>query len=222
MGSAAVDPTASASGDTTHKVNRRGLPGSKRGRFARIGKTPPRDPGHAYADPMRGHEAEDLFQTLSREILSLARGSRLNPDTASEILSGTLETAWAKRETAPATEAELRRWVMGVARMKIKHERQRVRRKHHDNRFIGDYESRRIGDVDDIADMVVNSSLGLWIWSQMSGAEQQLFRVKFIRGLSNTDAASTLGLSPVALRTRVSRLRHHLDTLLLTSGSDGP
>ncbi len=137
---------------------------------------------------------------------------RLSPEQAKDVISSTFEVVWKKRDSGPSDPAEWPAWVFGIAKNQILQEAQRVRRKHHDNRFINAATLDMAPDPD-IADIVAVSEVARWVWTQLTPAEQHLLNVAFLGTLDKVGAAGLLGISVTAYTTRVTRLRQRIAAL---------
>jgi RNA polymerase sigma-70 factor (ECF subfamily) len=156
---------------------------------------------------------KDLYVRLAGQIFSFA-ALRLSADQAKDVVNCTFEVVWKKRYAGPAEPSEWPAWIFGIAKNQILQELQRVRRKHHDNRFIAEY-SRQLdaSGSPDIADAVALTDVGRRIWSHLTPAERDLLNIAFLRALDNQQAAELLGITTTAYTTRVSRLRRRIADL---------
>ena len=158
-------------------------------------------------------EFRELYARLGAQLFSYA-ALRLSPEQAKDIVNSTFEVVWNKRHDVPDESSEWPAWIFGIGKNHILQELQRVRRKHHDNRFIPEYSSQ-VDDsgAPDVADVVAQSDSGRRIWSQLTPAEHQLLNIAFMRDLDKQQAAKILGISVTAYTTRVTRLRQRIATL---------
>ena len=167
-------------------------------------------------------EFKELYARLSTVIFSYAARA-LSPEQAKDVVSETFAAVWRKRDDLPLNRDERSRWVIGVGKKQVLQEQQRVRRKHHDNRFIYEHAKESTKNAaPDIADAVAGSLQARWVWQQLKPAEQELVNLAFVRGLADTAAAGILGLTVTAYTTRVSRARRHIAALLESSDSSVP
>lgn len=158
-------------------------------------------------------EFRELYARLGAQLFSYA-ALRLSPEQAKDIVNSTFEVVWNKRGNMPAEPAEWPAWIFGIGKNHILQELQRVRRKHHDNRFITEHASQLTASATpDIADAVAQSDTGRRIWSQLTPAEHQLLNIAFVHDLDKDEAADFLGISVTAYTTRVSRLRQRIALL---------
>jgi RNA polymerase sigma factor (sigma-70 family) len=158
-------------------------------------------------------EFRELYGRLGAQIFSYA-AVRLSPEQAKDVVNSTFEVVWHKRDAMPADPSEWPAWTFGIAKNHVLQERQRVRRTHHDNRFISEQTPHLdAAKVPDVADAVARSDAGRRIWDQLTAAEHDLLNIAFLRGLDNDEAAELLGITVTAYTTRVSRLRQRIAVL---------
>ena len=84
---------------------------------------------------MERQEFAALYEHLRSSLFAYA-AARLPAQSALDVVHDTFEVVWAKRDEAPDDPEQRIAWSFGIARNKVRQELQRVRRKHHDNRFI--------------------------------------------------------------------------------------
>lgn len=160
---------------------------------------------------METQEFGALYEHLRNSLFSYA-AARLPAQSALDVVHDTFEVVWAKRAEAPLDPEQRAAWCFGIARNKVRQEIQRVQRKHHDNRFIDGMIHRPDPTVDDVADAVVESATGRSIWESLSSDDRELLLVVASASLSGSEMADLLGISHVAYRRRVSRLRERITT----------
>lgn len=160
-----------------------------------------------------------LYEQMSPRIYSFA-ARRLSPEVAGDIVSETFEVAWSKRHEWPSESDARAGWVFTIGKNKILQESQRIRRKHHDNRFAADYATRPAVESD-VAETVTEGAAGQAVYAQLTEAEAELFDIAFMRDLGRAEGAAILGLSVITFTTRVSRLRRRIESLQHASTSDG-
>jgi RNA polymerase sigma-70 factor (ECF subfamily) len=157
-------------------------------------------------------EFRELYVRTNRQLFLFAL-HRLSPEQAKDAVSDTFEVAWRKRESGPSEPSEWPAWLFGIIKNQILQEVQRVRRKHHDNRFVDDTPHLTKTREPDIADSVTMSDSARRIWSLLTPAEQNLLNVAFLGNLEKAQAAQRLGISVTAYTTRVTRLRQRIASL---------
>lgn len=160
-----------------------------------------------------------LYEQMSERMYSFA-ARRLSPEAAKDIVSETFEVAWRKRDECPGDSDAGYGWVFTICKFKILQEDQRIRRKHHDNRFSEDYSVRPIGDLD-VAEIVSESALGRAIYRQLSPTEAEVFDVAFMQNLTRKQGAAMLGITVITFNTRISRLRDRIESLLRETSDEG-
>jgi RNA polymerase sigma factor (sigma-70 family) len=152
-----------------------------------------------------------LYDLLAGRIYAFA-SRRLAAEAAKDVVSETFETVWRKLGQAPQDHEACVAWVYAIARFKVLQEIQRVRRKHHDNRFANDFEVPG-PTMSDTGDVAAERQLGGLIYRSLSGAERELFDLLFVLDATRTQVCELLQLTPGALNTRLSRLRDRIEEL---------
>ncbi|KQV74241.1 hypothetical protein ASC61_04060 [Aeromicrobium sp. Root344] len=166
---------------------------------------------------MNKSEFEGLYTQMSVLVFGIA-ARRLSPEQAKDVVADTFTVVWKRRDSCPDDAAEWPAWTVGIAKNKIRKEVDRVRRKHHDNRFVSEMPGKSMRAlVPDVADRVAEAALGRWIWNQLRAEDRQLANYAFVQGMSHVDAAGALGISITNYTTRVSRLRQRI-ALLMSHG----
>ena len=161
---------------------------------------------------MGDDEFRELYVRMNKQLFLFAL-HRLSPEQAKDAVSNTFEVAWRKRHSGPSETSEWPAWLFGIVKNQILQEIQRVRRKHHDNRFVDDTSSLSKAREPDIADLVTMSDTARRIWSLLTPSEQNLLNVAFLGNLDKGQAAQRLGISVTAYTTRVTRLRQRIASL---------
>lgn len=161
---------------------------------------------------MQDEEFKELYARMSGQVFSYA-AARLSAEQAKDVTSSTFEVVWRKRDTVPSDASERSAWVFGVAKNQVLQEMQRVRRKHHDNRFVGDDPHLAVSGDPDVADVVATSDAARRIWRKLTPAERHLLNLAFLGDLDKVGASNLLGISVTAYTTRVSRLRQRIASL---------
>lgn len=158
---------------------------------------------------MERQEFATLYERLRSSLYAYA-AAQLPAQSALDVVHDTFEVVWVKRTEAPVDPEQRTAWCFGIARNKIRQEIGRVQRKHHDNRFLEDISHRPERVVDDVAESVVESAAGKFVWASLSAEDRQLLVVLASGELSGAEMADLLGISHVAYRRRVSRLRERI------------
>ena len=152
-----------------------------------------------------------LYDLLAGRIYAFAT-RRLPVEAAKDVVSETFETVWRKLGQAPEDHEACVAWVYAIARFKVLQELQRVRRKHHDNRFADDFEVPPMATTD-AGDVVAERQVGGLIYRSLSGSEREVFDLLFVLDATRTQVCELLQLTPGALNTRLSRLRDRIEQL---------
>ena len=161
---------------------------------------------------MGDDEFRELYVRMNRQLFLFAL-HRLSPEQAKDAVSNTFEVAWRKRDAGPSEPTEWPAWLFGIIKNQILQEIQRVRRKHHDNRFVDDTNYPTKAREPDIADLVTTSDSARRIWGLLTPSEQNLLNIAFLGNLDKAQAAQRLGISITAYTTRVTRLRQRIASL---------
>lgn len=170
---------------------------------------------------MENQEFAALYEHLQNSLFSYA-AARLPVQSALDVVHDTFEVVWAKRGEAPAEEQGRIAWCFGIARNKILQEIQRTRRKHHDNRFVEDWKQTSEASADDVAEVVIATATGRAVWQSLSIDDRELLLVVASNELSGAEMASALGITHVAYRRRVSRLRERIAASRRTAEDETP
>ncbi|MFC6154966.1 hypothetical protein [Nocardioides yefusunii] len=100
-----------------------------------------------------------------------------------------------------------------MARNKVLQEFQRRTRRHHDHRFLSDWdEMQPVGEGDVSADVAERDRAHL-TYQSLSSTEKRLFEVAFMQGLAPSHGAARLEISPSSFTTKVFRLRRRIAAL---------
>lgn len=153
-----------------------------------------------------------------RDVLAYALRRARNPDDAAEVLAETFLIAWRRIGDVPADSAA-RLWLFGVARRVFaNHRRGESRREHLTEHLAADLRlalEAHGGEQHDPELLIALDAL--------APADREILTLVTWDDLSLSEAASHLGISTIAARSRIHRarrrLRHALDT---DQGSSSP
>lgn len=122
---------------------------------------------------------------------------------------------WRRLDELPPLEDDARAWIFGIARNLVLNEHRCAQRRQALGVRLAD--DAHAGKVDADTDAVAGRVDLSRAWRLLSEVHQEVLALVVFEQLRAPQAAAVLGISPVALRLRVSRarraLRIHLDHL---------
>ncbi len=146
----------------------------------------------------------DLLRFVSR---------RVHPSHAEDVVADTFLVAWRRLDAIPAETGDARAWLFGTTRKVLLNDRRGLRRREALAVRIGDAAATAVTDLEpeQLADRLDLAAA----WRRLTDTEQETFALAVWDDLTGPQAASVLGISPVAYRLRLTRarrsLRRHLD-----------
>lgn len=143
---------------------------------------------------------------------------KLPPEDARDVVSETFLVVWQKRDAAPESADELRRWTWGIANNKVKQACQSRRRRHHDARFVADHVSAEVRGTDDPAARVLDADAARRLLASLPRGERDAVTAAASTDLSGSEVAAMLGLSHSAFASRLSRGREKIARFLQNDG----
>jgi RNA polymerase sigma factor (sigma-70 family) len=159
---------------------------------------------------LSGHLAEARFRELYAEhrgeILAYALRRVADPEDAADVLAETFLVAWRRFDDLPS-RGQARYWLIGVARRALANQRRG------DDRRSKLVERLRTELAADLVPMRAETSDGgevLAALATLEAADQELLRLNAWEGFGPSEAASVLGISSVAARSRLHRARRRL------------
>lgn len=167
---------------------------------------------------MGDDEFKRLYELLAGRVYAFAV-RRLPAESAKDVVAETFETVWRKSTAAPSEQEARVSWVFAIARFKVLQECQRIRRKHHDNRFIDDcvVDDETGADAGDVA---LAHEVGGLVYAGLRDGERELFDLLFVLNASRIQVCDVLSITPGALSTRLSRLRNRIEHLELAHNAE--
>lgn len=151
---------------------------------------------------------EELFRTHYAALMRYAI-RRVGSDSASEVVSETLLTAWRRLADVPDDPLP---WLYATARRVVANEyRRRGRAGRLTQHIVG---STPHDDGSDHADAVVERLRVREALERLSPGDREALMLAEWEQLSPADAAKVLGCSPAAYRVRLHRARRRIATLL--------
>ena len=151
-----------------------------------------------------------LYADHGRALFAYALRRTDSPDDAAEVLSDTFLVAWRRLQDVPSGDAA-RLWLYGVARRTLANRRRGDDRRDRLGQRLRvelagtlDHHPAPSADALELRDAL----------AQLVPLDQELLRLTAWEGLSHREAASVLGISSLAARSRIHRARRRLRDLL--------
>lgn len=142
---------------------------------------------------------------------------RAHPDHAHDVVAEAFLVVWRRFDEVPVGEDNARAWIFGITRNLLLNERRGAQRRQALGVRLATVVSAPSAGVDTHADAVIGRVDLSRAWQLLSEVHQEALGLTVFEQLSAPQAASVLGISPVAFRLRLSRarraLRLHLDHL---------
>ena len=138
---------------------------------------------------------------------------RVHPSHAEDVVSQVYLVAWRRFAVVPRAHDQARAWLFGVAHRTIRSEHRALRR--HEALPLRIADAQQLGpDLLGQEPNLVAACLDLVAaWRRLSTVHQEALALTVWDGLTSNEAASVLGISPVAYRLRLSRARRALRAL---------
>ena len=148
------------------------------------------------------------------------RFARRRTDEADDATSDTFAVAWRRRHDLPA-EDDLRLWLLGTARRVLANQRRSTGRRQRLHRRV-EVAAVALPTEPDPADVVADREADplLAALATLSGADRELLVMRAWDGLSVTDMATLLDVTPNAVSLRLHKARARLAAAL--DGTDAP
>lgn len=162
-------------------------------------------------DPAAGAVA--AFGDLYRELVPGLRGfvrRQVPDDQVEDVVSETFLVVWRRWSDLPAP-AEVRPWVYGVARNKIRHAHSQRERTAHGVELVS---SDAVQHAPDPAEGLAADDRARRLVAQLPEAEADAMTLTIWGGLTPTEAAGVLGCSVTAVTSRLSRARARLAAVI--------
>jgi RNA polymerase sigma-70 factor (ECF subfamily) len=155
----------------------------------------------------------EVFDATYSDLVRFVR-RREATDISEDVVAETFLVAWRRLDDLPPASSAARAWLFGIARGVMLNESRGSRRRDALNVRLGDTYSGQIEGPDDLVASQVDMSRA---WLCLAAVHQEALALAVLDGLDAPEAASVLGISPVAFRLRLSRarraLRSHLEHL---------
>jgi RNA polymerase sigma factor (sigma-70 family) len=167
---------------------------------------------------------EERFQALyrahARPLLVYALRRAARPEDAADVVADTMLVAWRRIAEVPDGD-EARLWLYGVARRVLSNSRRGLDRRDR----LGERlrrEVRRLADPDVAIGVSVSLDVRAAL-ARLPADDRELLQLTAWEGLGSPEVAAVLGLSRVAVRSRLRRARVRLRQELAGDGApQGP
>lgn len=157
-----------------------------------------------------------LYADHGREILTYALRRVEDPEDAADVLAETFLVAWRRSADIPAGP-QARLWLYGVARRTLANQRRGELRRARLNERL---RTELVDAINDWAPPDDGAGEAIAALGRLDPRDRELLRLTAWEELSPRQAATVLGLSPVAARSRLHRARRRLRRELENSGTD--
>lgn len=156
-------------------------------------------------------ELTELVRSMG-EGLVRSIGLRYGEDVAQDAVAEAFYVAWRRRSEMPDAHPARRAWIKECARRTaMDMQRGLMRRRQGDHGCVGDRSEPAPGDP---AEALVAADEVEWLLGQLRPSEADAVRLVAVEGMRGPEAASQLGITPLALRKRVSRATASLRAVL--------
>ena len=175
-----------------------------------------------YDEPSREAAYAALYAATFDAILGYALRRVERPDDAADVVAETFLVAWRRFDDVPPGD-EARLWLYGVARRTLANQRRGDQRRTALGQRLGERLGRELAThVPDHADAVAERATMSAALERLADRDREALELSVWEGLGSREIAQVLGLSDVAVRSRLSRARSRMRGLLgHTSGGGG-
>jgi RNA polymerase sigma-70 factor (ECF subfamily) len=151
-----------------------------------------------------GDAYPDLLRFVSR---------RVHPSFAEDVVADTFLAAWRRMDDLPVEPGSARAWLFGTARRSLLNEQRGARRREALAVRIAEFPEIEPDPGLDPDQVAARMDLAA-SWRRLTLADQEVLALTAWDELTSAEAATVLGISPVAYRLRLSRSRRALRRLL--------
>lgn len=169
--------------------------------------------------PSAAARFEALYRANARPLLAYALRRAAGPEDAADVVAQTMLVAWRRIDDVPGGD-EARLWLYGVARHVLANSRRSVDRRDR----LGERlrrEVRRLADPDLAVGVTVRLDVRRAL-GRLPADDRELLRLTVWEGLGPQQIAAVLGVTPVAMRSRLKRARARLREELAREDDAGP
>lgn len=163
-----------------------------------------RNPSRA---PDREPRFTSLYEATYADLLRFAQ-RRVHPTQAEDVVAESFLVAWRRLADLPPRRDDARAWLFGIARGVILNAHRGAERQRALAVRLADVLASPTTDVD--ADLIAHQVDVSRAWRRLSDVHQEALALAVLDGLSAPQAATVLGVSPIAFRLRLSRARRAL------------
>lgn len=162
--------------------------------------------------PDRERIFRSLYEAVYPDLLRFAQ-RRTGPAHAEDVVADAFLVVWRRLDEMPPTHGQARAWIFGVGRNILLNTHRGERRRRALGVRLANATTLPPSDI--VTEGVVSRvDLGE-AWRRLTEVQQEALSLAVLEGLNAPEAATVLGISPVAFRLRLSRarraLRHHLE-----------
>lgn len=136
-----------------------------------------------------------------------AGATHWHPSHAEDVVANTFMVAWRRMESLPLEPGEARAWLFGIARKSLLNDHRSDTRRTALAVRIADASSPAPGMDPDFVAARIDVARA---WQRLTTGHQEVLALVAWDGLTSSEAATVLGISPVAFRLRLSRARRAL------------
>lgn len=159
-------------------------------------------------------EFEHFFRDMHPRLVRYAK-RRVDPESALDIASMTMQTIWSKNLDAPADDVSERKLKSFAYRIAEGHIRNTMRSQERVRRVVSVVTDTHLTSplhVDDVADLVVGSDGSEWL-VQLSFTDREVLAL-IADGYAVSEIAAILDCTPAAVSMRLQRAKRNLKLLV--------
>jgi RNA polymerase sigma-70 factor (ECF subfamily) len=162
-----------------------------------------------HSPPEREARFVGLFEATYVDLVRFAQ-RRVPEAQAEDIVAEALLVAWRRSDDVPTSLPDARAWLFGIARNVILNVHRGARRQAALTVRLA--ETRTV--TSDDAELVARQVDLRRAWDKLTAVHQEALALSVLDDLTAPQAATVLGISPVAFRLRLSRARRALRAFL--------
>lgn len=157
------------------------------------------------SDPDRAAAFTSLYDAAYTDVLRFAQ-RRTHPTLAEDAVADAFLAVWRRLDDLPADPGDARAWLFGVCRGTLLNTRRGQQRQDALAVRLADAPTAFAVDTDLVVEQVDLSRA----WVRLTAVHQETLCLAVLDGLTSSQAAAVLGISPVAFRLRLTRARRAL------------